>query len=156
MQIANLAEVRDRHSEEISSSLQSNNHVDRVRNLVGNRLVGNPDDAAALELTLVGGSYRFHEASVFAVTGSDFEPRLLPAASVGQGGERLPLWETRRARAGDVLTLGASREGARCYLCVRGGIDVPPILGSRSALPGTKLAPGRARLSSVLRPACTR
>ncbi len=84
---------------------------------IGNRLVGNPDGAAALEMTLLGGTFVFTEPVVFALTGSDF------------GG---PMWCACEAPAGFELKLGPTRSGARCYLCVRGGIAVKPFLGSAS------------------------
>lgn len=85
---------------------------------IGNLLVGNAESAAALEMTLTGGAFEFPEGAVIAVTGSDF------------GGP--PLWSAREIRAGETVRFGASRSGARCYLCVRGGIAVPAFLGSAS------------------------
>jgi biotin-dependent carboxylase-like uncharacterized protein len=84
---------------------------------IGNRLVGNADGAAALEMTLLGGTFRFLEPAVYALTGSDFGA---------------PLWEAREVEAGFELKLGPTRSGARCYLCVRGGIEAPVFLGSAS------------------------
>lgn len=98
--------------------------ADAVSLRVGNRLVGNDDNAAALEMTLVGGTFRFTEAAVIALTGSDFGATL--------DGAPVPLWESIPVRAGACLRLGATRSGARCYLCVHGGIAVEPVLGSAS------------------------
>ncbi len=84
---------------------------------IGNLLVGNPETAAAIEMTLTGGSFEFTGDVVVALAGSDFG---------------VPLWESFEVKAGNVLACGPARTGARCYLCVRGGIDVPPVLGSRS------------------------
>lgn len=84
---------------------------------VGNRLVGNHENAAALEMTLTGGAFGFDSDAVVAFTGSDF------------GGER---WRPFTVRAGEILRLGPTRSGARCYLSVRGGIAVPLVLGSAS------------------------
>jgi antagonist of KipI len=91
---------------------------------IGNRLVGNDQGAAALEMTLVGGTFAFEAAAVIALTGSDFDARL--------DGARLAPWARVDVKPGTELRLGASRGGARAYLCVRGGIDVPPVLGSAS------------------------
>jgi len=85
----------------------------------GNLLVGNAENAPALEMTLTGGAFAFDTRTVLALTGSDFA-----------GG--LPLWRPVEVDAGTVLRLGASRSGARCYLSVRGGLDVPKVLGSAS------------------------
>lgn len=84
-----------------------------------NLLVGNPEGAAALEMTLVGGTFVFECDTVAALAGSDF------------GADR-PLWEPFEIRAGDALRCGATRSGARCYLAVRGGIQVPLVMGSAS------------------------
>ncbi len=85
----------------------------------GNLLVGNAENAAALEMTLVGGTFEFEGAAVIALTGSDF-------------GADLPRWTAVEVHDGQVVHCGATRSGARCYLCVRGGIAVTPVMGSRS------------------------
>ncbi|HYW42678.1 MAG TPA: biotin-dependent carboxyltransferase family protein [Bryobacteraceae bacterium] len=85
----------------------------------GNLLVGNAENAAALEMTLVGGAFEFESAAVIALTGSDF-------------GAGLPLWSAVEVRAGDTVRCGATRSGARCYLCVRGGVGVAKVMGSAS------------------------
>jgi antagonist of KipI len=91
---------------------------------VGNRLAGNPDSAAAIEMTLAGGTFLFEQETVFAITGSDF------GASVG--GRPVTGWTATHAEAGAQLRLGSAHDGARCYLCVSGGIAVPEFLGSAS------------------------
>lgn len=93
--------------------------ADAVSLRIGNRLVGNRDGAAGLEMTLRGGAFRTETSAVVAVCGSDF-------------GASIPLWTATRLAAGEVVTVGATRVGARCTLCVRGGIAVPPVLGSAS------------------------
>ena len=85
-----------------------------------NLLVGNAENAAALEMTLVGGAFEFETDTVIALAGADF-------------GAGVPLWAPVEIRAGQVLRCGATRSGARCYLAVRGGIAVPKTLGSASA-----------------------
>lgn len=91
---------------------------------LGNLLVGNDQRAAALEMTLVGGTFEFDADVTCAITGSDFSPRL--------EGEQLPLWRTIHIHAGQRLTFGATTSGARCYLCLHGGIGVPMMFGSAS------------------------
>lgn len=86
---------------------------------LGNRLVGNPETAAALELTLLGGTFIFPEGAVVAVTGGDF-------------GASVPWGSAVEIEPGQAVRLGPSRSGARAYLCVSGGIDVPVFLASRS------------------------
>jgi len=85
----------------------------------GNLLVGNADNAAALEMTLTGGEFEFERAATIALTGSDFSPDL-------------PLWTAVEVEAGQTVRCGPSRSGARCYLCVRGSIGVPKAMGSAS------------------------
>jgi antagonist of KipI len=98
--------------------------ADAVALRIGNRLVGNAEGAAGLEMTLLGGTFFFLEAAVVALTGSDFAPTL--------DDERVETWSSVEIRAGQTLQLGPTRAGARCYLCVRGGIDVKLFLGSAS------------------------
>jgi KipI family sensor histidine kinase inhibitor len=85
---------------------------------LANLLVGNPDDAAGLELTLLGPELRFSHDSLVALGGADFLA--------------LPRWQPVFVQAGTVLTFGHARAGCRGYLAVAGGIDVPLVLGSRS------------------------
>ncbi|HZP37504.1 MAG TPA: biotin-dependent carboxyltransferase family protein [Methylomirabilota bacterium] len=98
--------------------------MDRAAFLLANRLVGNPDGAAALECTLMGPRLEFTDARLVAVTGADMAPTVNGAA--------IPMWEAVPLRAGDVLRLGAARAGVRAYVAIAGGIDTPPALGSRS------------------------
>ena len=98
--------------------------ADPISLRLGNRLVGNPEDAAALEMTLLGGAFLFPEGAVLALSGSDFGATL----------DNVPVdpWMSFEARPGQTLRLGPTRSGARSYLCVQGGIAVKPFLGSAS------------------------
>lgn len=98
--------------------------ADALALCIGNRLIGNPERAAALEMTLLGGRFLFRGAAWLALAGADFVATLDDVP--------IPLWTPFQAAAGQSLLLGGARAGARCYLCVRGGIQVPEILGSRS------------------------
>ena len=91
---------------------------------VGNRLVGNGESAAGLEMTLLGGTFQFPQGAVAALTGSDFGAML--------DGKPVELWSSFAAKPGQTLKLGPTRSGARCYLCVRGGIQGKLLLGSAS------------------------
>jgi biotin-dependent carboxylase-like uncharacterized protein len=91
---------------------------------LGNRLVGNRQDAAGLEMTLLGGEYLFPEGGVAAITGSDF--------GVEIEGEAIELGASFEIPPGKTLRVGPTRSGARCYLCVEGGIEVPAFLKSAS------------------------
>lgn len=105
---------------------------------LANLLAGNPEGAAGIEMTLVGGVFRFEGAAVAALGGADLAPAL--------DGEPRPAWEAFEARAGQTLACGVSRSGARAYLAVRGGVAVPRLLGSASthALSGMGGLEGRA------------
>jgi antagonist of KipI len=84
-----------------------------------NLLVGNAENAAALEMTLIGAALEFEQAATVAVTGSDF-------------GAGLPLWTAAEVAAGQTVRFGPTRGGARAYLAVRGGLAVPRVMGSAS------------------------
>lgn len=89
---------------------------------LANRLVGNADDAALLEVTLHGPTLRFAEAATVAMVG-DLEATV--------DGLPMPVAAARILRAGSVLRIGDGSD-ARAWLAVRGGVDVPAVLGSRS------------------------
>jgi biotin-dependent carboxylase-like uncharacterized protein len=89
-----------------------------------NRLVGNADTAALLEITLAGPTLRFHEATRISLIGDDFELSI--------DGEPQPLGQAHAMRAGQTLDVGHARRGVRAWLSIAGGIDVPLVLGSRS------------------------
>jgi antagonist of KipI len=98
--------------------------ADPIALRLGNRLVGNPEGAAALEMTLLGGTFLFPQGGVIALTGSDFGATLDEVPD--------PLWTSVAVQPGQTLHCGSTRSGARCYLCVQGGISVKPFLGSAS------------------------
>lgn len=105
---------------------------------LANALVGNTGEEATLELTLVGPTLRFHVDAVIALTGA--------IAQAHADEERIPPWTTCFLPAGSVLRIGGMREGCRGYLAVRGGLDVAPVLGSRSTDLHARIGPlgGRA------------
>ena len=98
--------------------------MDRLALAIANRLAGNDPGAAALELTLVGGTFRFEWEVIAALAGAE-----LPASLDGQP---IPTGTPFHAPAGATLTLGVASRGVRAYLAVQGGIGVPRLLGSRS------------------------
>jgi len=98
--------------------------ADPVALRLGNALVGNPQGASALEMTLSGGAFEFDQGTVVALAGADFG-----AACDGRAVEP---WHAHEMSAGVTLQMGMTRGGARSYLCVRGGIDVNRLLGSAS------------------------
>lgn len=90
----------------------------------GNRLLGNSENAAAIEMTATGATFRFLKPSWGCLTGSSSSPR--------QNGHEISMWTTYSFNAGDTLQIGNIEQGLRSYLCLQGGIDVPYVLGSRS------------------------
>jgi biotin-dependent carboxylase-like uncharacterized protein len=98
--------------------------ADPVSLRIGNILVGNPEGAAALEMTLLGGTFAFPDGGVVALAGSDFGATLNSVP--------IPMHEAVELKPGEVVKTGPTKSGARCYLCVRGGIAVKPLLGSSS------------------------
>ena len=91
---------------------------------LGNRLVGNRDGAAAIEMTVSGGSFRFLKSAWIAFSGSDCGPSI--------DGEPITMATSFPVRAGQTVRTGSLEHGARSYLCVNGGVNVPVILGSRA------------------------
>ncbi|MBI4002245.1 MAG: biotin-dependent carboxyltransferase family protein [Nitrospira defluvii] len=92
--------------------------------MVGNRLLGNPDEAAGLEITIQGPELLFQQSLTLAITGADLSPT--------SNGCTLPMWTVVAMPAGSRLQFGMRRQGARAYITIAGGIDGPLILGSRS------------------------
>ena len=98
--------------------------ADRGSLRLANRLVGNPEDAAGLELTYGGLRARFKTAATFALTGAPCP------ASIDE--HEVAMDSPVSVRAGQQLAVGVPSEGLRTYLAVRGGIDIAAVLGSRS------------------------
>lgn len=105
---------------------------DRAAWAAANRLVGNDPDAAGLEITLGGLALRTDHAVTVALTGA-----ACPGAPDWNAAVTLP--------AGTTLQLGQPRHGLRSYLAVRGGLDVPAVLGSRSTDTLSGLGPAALR-----------
>ncbi len=98
--------------------------VDAFAARVANLLAGNGDNAALLEIALQGPALRFKADTLVAWSGGDFDAKL--------GTEPLPKDRPVRVPAGAVVSFGLAPHGARAWLAVAGGIDVPLVLGSRS------------------------
>ena len=105
--------------------------MDLLSHRLANRLVGNPDAAAALEMTLLGDDFEVLNDAVIAVCGADMRAQM-----ERQDGSccDLPVQRPVFVRRGAVLRFGAAIRGCRAVLAVAGGIDVPELLGSRSTL----------------------
>lgn len=102
--------------------------VDRGALRTANRIVGNDPAIAGIEALWGGLSLRSHGDTVVAVTGAECVVTVTSADSERE----FPTYQAIALRDGDVLTLGAAQRGLRGYVAVRGGLDVPEVLGSRS------------------------
>jgi antagonist of KipI len=100
--------------------------ADRRALALGNGLVGNPPGAAALEITLSGPTLEATGDLGCVVFGAPFD--------LASDRQHLAAGTTFTLRPGERLRVGGTPRGARAYLCVRGGIQAPEVLGSRSAL----------------------
>ncbi|KDF00208.1 allophanate hydrolase [Mycolicibacterium aromaticivorans JS19b1 = JCM 16368] len=117
--------------------------ADRGAHRLANRLVANPDDRATVEITMGGFAARVQGGDVdIAVTGADADPAV--------GGIPFGTNSVHRVRAGEVVSLGVPHAGVRSYLAVRGGIDVEPVLGSRSYDTMSGIGPRPVRAGDVL------
>jgi KipI family sensor histidine kinase inhibitor len=116
-----------------------------------NRLAGNPDAAAGLEFTLGRAALRFPDGAWVAVTGAPAAVTLsAPGGAAGAAPRDVPHGTAFGVPAGGQVRVGAPGTGLRSYLAVRGGIDVPPVLGSRSADLRSGLGPPPLRAGDVL------
>jgi biotin-dependent carboxylase-like uncharacterized protein len=98
--------------------------MDRFALRAANLLVGNEEGDAVLEVVFLGPQLRFGTDAVVAVTGAELPPKL--------DGVPCDTWTTIAVKADQVLSFDFLKTGARAYVAVSGGIDVPLVLGSRS------------------------
>jgi len=105
--------------------------LDRYGLQVANWLVGNDGGCAVLEATLVGPRLEVLAEADMALTGA--------ASALTINGLPAPGWTSQRVRPGDIVDTGVPENGCRSYLAVGGGIDVPPVMGSRATYLGGRL-----------------
>ncbi|NTG48383.1 biotin-dependent carboxyltransferase [Agrobacterium rhizogenes] len=115
--------------------------MDRYAMRAANRLVGNDEGAAGLEAVFMGPQLEFLHDAVIAVTGADMPAKI--------DGVLQPGWTALKIRAGQVLSFDFLKSGARIYIAVSGGIDVPVALGSRSTYPIGALGGYKGRALAV-------
>ena len=104
--------------------ISSSGAADAISLRIGNLLVGNPEEFAGLEMTILGGTFQFESDAYIAVSGSQFDALLDGKAFEHQKGIYV--------RKGQKLAIGQTTAGARCYLCVRGGIEVENYLSAKT------------------------
>ena len=98
--------------------------MDTLSQSLANLVLGNDENAATLEVTLLGPVLRFDEDAVIALCGADLSAEIR-GVPVNQA-------EPTQVRAGEQLTFGRRVSGVRCYIAVRGGFDAPMFMGSAS------------------------
>jgi biotin-dependent carboxylase-like uncharacterized protein len=98
--------------------------MDRYALRAANLLVGNDEGDAVLEATFQGPELRFTQDAMVAVTGAELPPKV--------NGSPRATWTSFAVKAGEVLSFDFLKRGARAYIAIAGGIDVPVVLGSRS------------------------
>ncbi len=98
--------------------------MDRYSLRAANLLVGNDEGDAVLEAVFMGPELEFTSDATVAVTGAELTPSI--------DGEARENWASFDVKAGQVLSFGYLQSGARVYIAISGGIDVPVVLGSRS------------------------
>lgn len=98
--------------------------MDAKSHRLANLLAGNAEDFATLEITVSGPTLRFDKPACIAISGADLSPRVR--------NKPIPINRPIVLKSGSELSFGERRQGARCYLAVFGGFDVPEVLGSSS------------------------
>jgi len=98
--------------------------MDRQAHRLANALIGNASEAAVLEATLLGPELRFEQPTLIAVAGADLEATV--------DAKPVAVDMPHRVKSGGILRFGARQSGTRAYIAISGGIEVPPVLGSRS------------------------
>jgi len=91
---------------------------------LANLLVGNAAETAGFECQLKGPKIKFEQSAVIAITGCDMTPKI--------DGTSIPIWTSIEISAGQTLELGFAVNGLRAYIAISGGIETPPVLGSRA------------------------
>jgi biotin-dependent carboxylase-like uncharacterized protein len=98
--------------------------MDRFSLRAANMLVGNEEGAAVLEAVFMGPELQFANDAMVAVTGAELPPKV--------DGDARPTWTAFKVKAGQTLGFDFLKSGARAYIAIQGGVDVPVVLGSRS------------------------
>lgn len=105
--------------------------MDRFALRTANMLVGNKVDAAVIEMTMLGGIFSFDREQLVAICGAEMQAKV--------DGKEISNWSAFTVLAGSELKFEYVASGCRAYMAVRGGIDVPPVLGSRSTYTRAKV-----------------
>ena len=104
---------------------------------IANILVDNPEDEAVLECTMLGPQIRFNAPNAIAITGGDLGPTI--------DNQPIPNYAAIRVEAGQVLRFAGLRSGCRAYIAFAGGLDIAPVMGSRSTYMKAKIGGVKGR-----------
>jgi len=104
--------------------ISSSGAADDLSFRLGNLIIGNKENLAAIEMTLIGGDFKFDIDTNISLTGSKFDAKI--------DGESLHFYKNTPIQSGQVLSIGQSLQGSRCYLAVRGGIDIKNVLSAKT------------------------
>ena len=102
-------------------------YMDRESAQIANLILDNPVNNALIEATLIGPTIKFEESTVICITGSDFNPTL--------NENKISLYTAVEVRKGDILKISNSSTGSRCYISIKGIIELDEVLGSKSYYP---------------------
>ena len=97
--------------------------MDQRSAAIANILVGNDENEAVLEVTLMGPMMEFTEDNIIAVTGGNLVPKV--------NGKDLPMYQAVLVHKGDSMNFAGMTSGSRAYIAVAGGLDIPVQMGSR-------------------------
>ncbi|MCM3595781.1 biotin-dependent carboxyltransferase family protein [Metabacillus idriensis] len=98
--------------------------MDTLSHRIANMLVGNSENEAAVEMTMLGAHFEFQSDSMISICGGDLSPILNDRPA--------KMWRPLFVKKGSLLTFGGAKKGCRAYLAVAGGIEVPEVMGSKS------------------------
>ncbi|WP_085524291.1 biotin-dependent carboxyltransferase family protein [Tuberibacillus sp. Marseille-P3662] len=98
--------------------------MDQMSHRIANLLVGNEENEATIEMTLLGPTLQFEMDSLIAICGGDLSPTI--------DGEPVRLWRSIFIKKGSELRLGRCQSGCRAYLAVAGGYKISSVMGSQS------------------------
>lgn len=111
--------------------------MDQVAHRIANILVGNPEHAPTLEMTIIGPKLEFNRDCLISICGGKSEPKI----------DDIPIkcWRQVFVKQGSVLEVGPISDGCRAYLAVAGGFNIPNVLGSKSTYFRAKLGGYKGR-----------
>ena len=98
--------------------------MDTLSHRIANMLVGNSENEATVEMTMLGAHFEFQSDSLISICGGDLSPVLNDRPA--------NMWRPLFVKKGSLLTFGGAKKGCRAYLAAAGGFDVPEVMGSKS------------------------